>query len=1087
MARRDLDYFTCTLGEAARWNKEHPNDYHTVNDLVDILAEQYPQDLAFSFADYRTAAEPDAVVYSFQQLRAVSCRAAESLARLLRDTNVAKDQTIGLLSQSNASFVWTWLGLMRLGHSVLLLAPQLDLSSIRHLCTSCHVQLVLCDEQQLEKLRNLNEPMFTARGIQSLGYSSSISHDFTLTTVNRDPSDIAYLFHTSGTSSGRPKPIPQSHYGAVGVLPRLPAGRENATFSTTPLYHGGISDCLRAWSSGAMIWLFPEGQLPITALNVQKCLDFADKHASARIAYFTSVPYILQALAEDPTCLLRLQTMDQVGVGGAAMLELTGNKLVDSGMRLVSRYGSAECGFLMSSFRDYKTDKEWQYLRMTTPEHFIMEPRGENLSELIVKASWPHLSKTNREDGSYATSDLLEPHPRIPNAWRYHSRADAQITLTNGKKFDPTPLEATILASSQHILEEVLIFGTGKEYPGILLFPKTNLSVSPEAIKELAWPIIASLNAENQRHAQISKTMVIVIAGATSAQDSDRPPLEKSSKGTILRSRAEERYGAEIGASYNYDGNKTASSKDIPDDAIHAALLEIFMDVLGRSVDPTKDLFQQGVDSIACIQVRHIVNATILQSSQQMPFNTIYDQGNIDRLAKFIVSYRGGHEIAETESTILQIMENIAQEYSTFTAPRVLRNSSQTAGEVVVLTGATGALGAHILHLLRKNGNTRTVYCLVRAETHENAHQRVSEALQAKRLPALPPNGSSQDSGHQTRIVCLPCQLTQTRFGLSNQDWSEIITEPTTIIHAAWAVNFSLQLPSLVDHILGTRYILELAMKSGAQMLFISSAASVSSSSARPILEIPSLKPSDASPLGYSQSKWVAERMCQAAHDQVCAVSDLGFSVSILRVGQLCGNEQGVWNANEAYPLLLSTARLAKCLPELPNEALSWLPVDKAAQVVLDIAKHQRLAYTTTSQDGVPVFHILNQHNRPTWLDMLRWIQDEIKTASAGQEKIDIVSPSTWLQRLDKACETLPTSKPHPARALRHFWQHAYCPDKQNATQDNGGSQQGQGEGLPVFDTKHTKQASTTSRALKPLDKEAVLKMWMWIRHNVGV
>ena len=58
--------------------------------------------------------------------------------------------------------------------------------------------------------------------------------------------DTAYLHHTSGTSTGLPKPIPQSHRAAVGVLPRFGDGHEKSTFTTTPLYHQPVPGSI-AW------------------------------------------------------------------------------------------------------------------------------------------------------------------------------------------------------------------------------------------------------------------------------------------------------------------------------------------------------------------------------------------------------------------------------------------------------------------------------------------------------------------------------------------------------------------------------------------------------------------------------------------------------------------------------------------------------------------------------------------------------------------------------------------------------------------------------------------------------------------------
>lgn len=44
-----------------------------------------------------------------------------------------------------------------------------------------------------------------------------VKHCEALTFTSPEPSETAYFHHTTGTS-GTPKPIAQSHYGAVGAL-----------------------------------------------------------------------------------------------------------------------------------------------------------------------------------------------------------------------------------------------------------------------------------------------------------------------------------------------------------------------------------------------------------------------------------------------------------------------------------------------------------------------------------------------------------------------------------------------------------------------------------------------------------------------------------------------------------------------------------------------------------------------------------------------------------------------------------------------------------------------------------------------------
>ena len=427
--------------------------------------------------------------------------------------------------------------------------------------------------------------------------------------IEQSENDTAFLFHTSGTSTGLPKPIPQSHKAAVGVLPCLDDGRYRATFTTTPLYHGGIADCFRAWTSGAFIWLFPGSAVPITAANVLRSLDCAE-HAhrecqAPRVGYFSSVPYVLQMVAAETKGLDILNSMDIVGVGGAALPQAVGDELVQQGVNLISRFGSAECGFLMSSHRDYGNDKEWQYLRSGYgSEALRFEPAEDGLAELVILPQWPHMAKRNRGDGSFATADLFAAHPTIPNAWKYHSRADSQLTLLTGKKFDPAPLEAAIATSP--LLSDVFVFGNGQQYPGALLFRSEISALMEDAdLLSQVWPRIENVNAEGQTHTRISKSMLVAMpAGA--------PKLEKSSKGTILRGQAEKQYQSIIAQAYNeshvstYGAKSQEPSSILSDDEVAMFVVETIKKVTGitDSIPEDADLFSIGVDSVACMQIR---------------------------------------------------------------------------------------------------------------------------------------------------------------------------------------------------------------------------------------------------------------------------------------------------------------------------------------------------------------------------------------------------------------------------------------------------------------------------------------------------
>ncbi|UNI15303.1 putative NRPS-like protein biosynthetic cluster [Purpureocillium takamizusanense] len=885
------NYFTCTLGEAAlaECHGDAGPPFSSIIDVVDQQAQRRPDEPAVGFARFHNGvqqASPSSSTdgpVTYGDLHRLSLGAARALTTSIGERVKTAGEVVGLLCGSSLEFVLTWLGLMRLGHPVLLLAPQLEPRAIKHLCHQLDARILVRDDLHEATAAKIGSSGIEVLGVPPYhpnGYSSSSGVSPMMQSAAL--AEPAFYFHTSGTSSGLASPVPQRH-SMAGALPRLhePAC-QSATFSTTPLYHGGLADCLRAWASGAMIWLFPDGECPLTARNITQAVDSARRKSVVPVTLFSSVPYVLEMLAEDADGLRLLASMDLVGVGGAALSVAIGDKLVRSGVNLLSRFGSAECGFLLSSHREYTADKEWDYLRVRVDADYLrFEPReSDGLWELIVQPRWPFRSKTNREDGSYATSDLFERHPHNANAWRYHSRADAQITLANGKKFDPSPMEAG-MQSATPLLREVYVFGSGEPCAGALLFPQsgaTSQSVLLAAVRDAT----RCLNAGVPGHARIEESMLVVVPSA----DGENQQVPKSSKGSFLRHQANVKFAALIEGAYAAlpAEQAAASPVHVQDGDLLSVVADCFHRVMHRSVDPDRDLYQQGVDSIACIQIRKLMEAKKLVPSQHaaLPLNVIYDQGTVTGLVAHLQRLRHEDQPGDRAGDdddgdqLLCMMKSLASRHRL--APNVLRSSAaymssrDSSANAVLLTGATGFLGAHLLALLRQRQDVARIYCLVRASTKHEARDRVSACQVHRGFPTLPPprgaddDDDEQPGAHCQQVVCLPFDLAKPHLGLAAGDTQMMLKEVTLILHSAWPVNFNLPLTSFGDQLSCLSELLALAVQSHARFCFVSSVAAVSSTDASHIAETISNDPLHAAPLGYARSKWVAERMCAEAN-----------------------------------------------------------------------------------------------------------------------------------------------------------------------------------------------------------------------------
>lgn len=602
----------------------------------------------------------------------------------------------------------------------------------------------------------------------------------------------------------------------------------------------------------------------------------------------------------------------------------------------------------------------------------------------------------------------------------------------------------------------MLIFGNGRPFPGALLLRSEKSSeLSDEVILLAIKPIVEKLNRESQDHARIPAHMLVPLPHQTQ-------PLEKSSKGTIIRRAADARFERVINGAYeSLDLNEAG---EVPDEELAKFLTGLVHTMTSQSGQLTDDmdLFAYGVDSIACMQLRGHLKQLLPNHQQDLPMSIIEDCGTIRRLTDFILRKRHGQLDASEEDEV-QLMLDLVKQYGSFAKTSTTNQTTgqqvqQKSGEVVVLTGATGALGAHILDLLQKSRDVDAIYCLVRGADERVGRERVSEALQQRGLADLPP---SDININNDKVKVVQAQLSDDRLGLTDDLYDYLAREATSLIHVAWTVNFRLKLRSFVkDNIGGVRNLLSLALTvpraNPPRFTYCSSTASIMNSAPDASGRLPEIiqpSPSAASPLGYSRSKWVAEHICLEAHNR----TRLHGRITVVRVGQLTGDSMsGVWNTKEAWPMMLSTARLIKCLPDLGDEPLDWLPVDVAAKAFLEI--------TQRSGDGgeMSVYHVLNPHQKPTWHQMLQWL--------TKLEEFEAVEPAEWVRRLEAQ-----EDYDHSAMKLLGLWKESY--DKP-VNPDNANTR-------PQFSMEQTQRKIAALEDIQPLDEEYVHRMWNWVQANV--
>ncbi|KAI5479365.1 L-aminoadipate-semialdehyde dehydrogenase [Pseudohyphozyma bogoriensis] len=992
--------------------------------------------------------------YTLAQLDAYSNRLARVYAAggavPPRKSSDVGTKVISYLAPSSFEYAVNEMAMAKMGHCVMFLSVNNSVPALAHLIKTAKSNHLVYHPSLKANAEAAAAAVKEELGIDIVVAQQPSPEEWNTTKIGEPPfsrsrtteeevDEPAFIVHSSG-STGFPKPIFITHRASCH---NFSCNFNVVGFTTLPLFHAHGHACFhRSIHCKKTLYMYPP-ELPLTTGSVVKALNNLPD-----VQGFYAVPYLLKLLAESEEGIKALQKLDLVTYGGAACPDELGDKLVlDYGVNLVGHYGSTETGQLMCSFRDFKTDKAWNYLRSEgsmaygVSEYLRLEPQVGGLLKLVVMPGWPAKILTNLPDGGYTTNDLMMPHKTIPNAYKYVGRLDDTIMLVNGEKVNPVPAELAIKGSSVHVAEAV-VFGTARAQVGVLILP-TDLGKEqpPDKLFDLVWPVIETANLAAPSHGQILPEMVVILP-----YDSELP---RTDKGSWIRPKTYAAFSRLIDATYDaFDagesliGGKRAAKRSLAEPELTAFVKELVEKTLGKgaSLGVDEDLFTAGVDSLQAAKIRSVLQREIEFNGFKLPLNVVFEQPSIKRLSAYVLGAQTGNvdDAASVEKAQHELMKEYVAKYSQFGVNG--HTNGHVSGDVVVLTGATGSLGAHLLDQLLALPSVSRVVCLLRAADDAQAVTRVESSLKQRGLRGLSERSDSD------RVACWVAEPGSENLGLSAEKFAELKSSVTVIIHNAWAVNFTLGVESFeTQHIRASYNLINLAITSGASVparfYFSSSVSSVAAAPPPEVYEVTPRNVTDAQGMGYARSKWVVENMCANA------TLSTGIRAEVLRIGQMTGDSvKGIWNETEAISLMIKSAQTVGCLPDLADQ-ISWLPVDLAAGIILDVMADESVTSTPLAKGSGRVWHIVNPSNI-TWADVHEGLR-------ASGIKFDVVSPQEWVDRLAKSN---PNPEKNPTIKLLGFFEGKY-----------GKSAAAPSSARSSLVTKSTLDASATQRSLPPV------------------
>jgi thioester reductase-like protein/acyl carrier protein len=400
-----------------------------------------------------------------------------------------------------------------------------------------------------------------------------------------------------------------------------------------------------------------------------------------------------------------------------------------------------------------------------------------------------------------------------------------------------------------------------------------------------------------------------------------------------------------------------------------------------------------------------------------------------------------GRDLATTTER-LRAVDSFVQTYTagfTMPSPAVGLIASSDGTKSILVTGASGSLGSHLVYHLAQLPDVRTVICLNR-KTSEEPYTRQYAAMREK--------GIRFPDALKSKLLVLQTDSSQPCLGLSRSGYEGLVSSVTHLIHNAWPMSAKRSLVGFGPQFQVMRNLIDFACAVVARrphgfkfsFQLVSSIGVVGNygltQKNRTTVPEERVGIDAVLPNGYGEAKWGCERMLD---ETLHRYPDL-FRVMAVRLGQIAGSKtSGYWNPMEHFGFLIKSSQTLKALPDVPG-TVHWTPVNDVAGTLADLILSDRSPY--------PVYHIENPVGQP-WRETNAILADALNIQT-------LIPFEEWVQRVREA-----PMRNNPAATLLEFLDSNYL------RMSCGGL---------VLDTRKTLEHSKTLAAVGKVSEEVVRK-----------
>lgn len=410
----------------------------------------------------------------------------------------------------------------------------------------------------------------------------------------------------------------------------------------------------------------------------------------------------------------------------------------------------------------------------------------------------------------------------------------------------------------------------------------------------------------------------------------------------------------------------------------------------------------------------------------------------------------------DSENAALAARKNAVDDYvQKYTAGFSLAVSSPSStalsdnAKVVLVTGASGSLGGHLVDQIAQIPDVKTVVCLNR-EKNVEPYLRQQKAMREKGIRSF--------DKIRPKLLVLQTDSSKPMFGLSSSEYEGLVSSVTHLIHNAWPMSAKRPLAGFESQFQVMRNLIDFAcdivsrrpecFKFSFQM--VSSVGvvghyGIGNGEKKTMVPEERVGIDSVLPNGYGDAKWGCERML----DETLHKHPDRFRTMAVRLGQIAGSKtSGYWNTMEHFGFLIKSSQTLNALPDVDG-TVYWTPVNDIAGALSDLVLSDRTPY--------PIYHIENPVGQP-WREMNAILADALNIPN-------LIPFEEWVERVRAAPQ-----RNNPAATLLDFLDSNYL------RMSCGGL---------VLDVKKTLEHSKTLSAVGQVSEE-VARKYIHIWKEIG-